>query len=197
MIRAARPPTWLHLAPLWEAIPLQTTVSVAEILGRPGAHRDIELAAPLRGVATSLARLEERPIAAGLRLESVVEGVLVSGRVQATMALSCARCLTELHSELDVEVRELFTAPRHEPGLRAGSADEDFYAIAGTDIDLTPMLIDALTLELPLNPVCRASCKGLCAQCGADLNGGPCDCVVEETDPRWAPLAALREKLEI
>ncbi|MGH2730855.1 MAG: YceD family protein, partial [Actinomycetota bacterium] len=55
---------------------------------------------------------------------------------------------------------------------------------------------DALTLALPLNPVCRASCKGLCAHCGADLNRGPCNCAAEETDPRWAPLAALRERLE-
>jgi len=166
-------------------------LSVAEILGRPGAHRDIELAAPVRGVATALARLEDRPVAAGLRLESVVEGVLVSGRVQGTMVVECARCLTELRSALDVEVCELFTAPGHEPG-----PEEDFYAIDGTEIDLTPMLIDALTLALPLNPVCRASCKGLCGHCGADLNRGPCNCAAEETDPRWAPLAALRERLE-
>jgi uncharacterized protein len=167
------------------------TVSVAEILGRPGAHRDIELAAPLRGVATSLARLEDRPITAELRLESVVEGVLVSGQVHGTMALECARCLTGLRSALDVEVCELFTAPGHEP-----PPEEDFYAIGRTEIDLTPMLIDALTLALPLNPVCRTSCKGLCAHCGADLNLGPCSCVTNETDPRWAPLAALRERLE-
>jgi uncharacterized protein len=57
------------------------------------------------------------------------------------------------------------------------------------------MLRDALALELPLNPLCRADCKGYCPRCGADLNAGACDCTDEEIDLRWAELAVLREKL--
>jgi uncharacterized protein len=57
------------------------------------------------------------------------------------------------------------------------------------------MLRDAVTLALPLRPLCREDCKGLCARCGNDLNAGPCDCGGDDIDPRWEALAALRERL--
>jgi uncharacterized protein len=90
---------------------------------------------------------------------------------------------------VEVEVCELYTAPGHE-------AEDDAYRVGGTEIDLEPMLRDALTLALPLNPVCREDCAGLCAHCGKDLNEGACDCVEDTTDPRWEALASLRAKLE-
>jgi uncharacterized protein len=58
------------------------------------------------------------------------------------------------------------------------------------------MVRDALVLALPLNPVCEAACKGLCARCGKDLSGGPCDCSEDDVDPRWAELATLKDRLK-
>ena len=165
------------------------TISVAEILGSPGAYRDLRIRKPLKGVRTSLARLH-RAIDASLRAESVVEGILVTGRVAADPVLQCARCLKQLPADLDVEVCELFYAPGH-----TDQADDDSYRVAGNDIDLEPMLRDAITLGLPLNPLCKADCKGLCARCGKDLNLGDCECTEEEGDPRWAALDELRDRL--
>jgi uncharacterized protein len=66
------------------------------------------------------------------------------------------------------------------------------YPIAGDHIDLEPMTREAVVLGLPLAPLCRPDCKGLCPTCGAELNRGPCGCPPPATDPRWAALDALR-----
>jgi uncharacterized protein len=165
------------------------TVSVAEILGRPGEYRDLDISASLEGIQTTLARLDATPIATQLRAESIVEGILFSGRVRASAQLECARCLKGFTEPVDLKVRELYAAPGQELG-------DDVYEVKGLEADLEPMLRDAIALALPLNPLCRPDCKGLCGICGTDWNEGPCDCRVDDVDPRWAPLDALRERLE-
>lgn len=162
---------------------------VADILGRPGAHRDLALLGSLEDVGTALARLDG-PVDARLRAESVVEGVLVTGTVRAAAHHECARCLRVFSGEVELSVCELFAAPGHL------TEDREVYRVTDASIDLEPMLRDALTLHLPLNPLCGPDCAGLCARCGADLNEGPCGCTDDETDPRWAALTEVRARLE-
>jgi uncharacterized protein len=164
-------------------------VSVADIVGRPGKYRDVAIDADLPEVGNALTRVGEAPVRARLRCESVVEGVLVTGRVEGTTTVSCGRCLEERNRSLAVDVCELFVSP-------GGDADEDAYRLVGLAMDLRPLLTDAVALALPLRPLCREDCKGLCADCGRNLNRGSCDCARDGIDPRWAPLAALREQLE-
>jgi len=163
-------------------------ISVAEILGRPGTYRDIRVEDPLEGIETALARVD-RGVIASLRLESVVEGVLVTGDVEAGATFVCARCLKEIPARVDIDLVELFYGPGH------GEGEDDAYRVAGTDVDLEPAVRDAVTLSLPLNPVCKEDCKGLCATCGKDLNFEGCVCGADDVDPRWAALDALRERL--
>lgn len=165
-------------------------IPVAEIIGRPGTYRDIEVAAPLEGLRNALAGVTQSPISVSGRAESVVEGILVTGRAATMAAMECARCLAPLTASLNVELCELYV-------LDPADTEDDAYAIEGRppEIDLEPMLRDSVTLALPLNPLCREDCKGLCARCGRDLNTGDCDCTEDEMDPRWAELSALREKL--
>lgn len=165
-------------------------VSVAEILGQPGRYRDVELQRPLPGIHNALGELGADPIEAGLRVESVVEGVLVTGKVRARAEMRCARCLDPVRADLELELCELFVAPGHE-----APAEEEVYRVRGLEIDVEPMLRDALALALPLNPVCAGDCKGMCARCGRNLNQGECDCRTDEVDPRWAGLDELRERL--
>lgn len=167
-------------------------VSVAEILGRPGDYRDVTVSHPLPGVRAALARLSDGAALRGrLRTESVVEGVLVSGAVRGDTTLECARCLREFESELELDVCELFIGP-------GGERDEaeDFYEVTGLEIDLEPMLRDAVALGLPLRPLCREDCKGICARCGQDLNERQCVCSDEVVDERWAALSDLKKQLE-
>jgi uncharacterized protein len=141
-------------------------------------------------VGNALAHVSDDVVEARLRIESVVEGVLVTGPVQAPVAFTCARCLKPIASDVVLDVCELFVAPGHE-----APPEEESYEIEGKEIDLEPMLRDGIALALPLNPVCREDCAGICATCGRDLNAGACDCTDEELDPRWAGLAELRDKL--
>jgi uncharacterized protein len=164
---------------------------VAELLGRPGEYRDVSISEPLDGVRGPLARVADDPVTASLRAESVVEGVLVTGPVAAHTILQCARCLREFESDLGLEVCELFVAPSH-----LSEAEDDSYRVTGTEIHLEPMLRDAVTLALPLHPLCRQDCRGICARCGTDLNTGECSCSEDGVDPRWAELDAVRARLE-
>jgi uncharacterized protein len=166
-------------------------VPVADLLGRPGEYRDIRLSHPFPEVRIALARLTDSPVAVDFKAESVVEGMLVTGRAEAQTTLECARCLRTFAAPLALEVCELFVAPGHE-----AAAEEDSYRVRGGEIDLGEMMRDALALALPVNPLCSEGCKGLCAGCGADLNAGDCACTDDDVDPRWAALASLRDRLE-
>lgn len=163
--------------------------SVAEILGRPGGYRDLEVKRSLIGVVVGLAEITDAPVRATLRAESVMEGILVTGRLRATASSQCARCLRDVASNVDLDICELFAAG-DEP-----VADEDAYRVDGLEIDLEPMLRDALGLALPLRPLCRPDCPGLCARCGRDVGDESCACAQDDSDPRWAALDGLKEKL--
>jgi len=121
-------------------------------------------------------------------LEAFDGGVMVSGSVQAPWVGVCRRCTLPVGGQIRTAVRERFT----EPGARYGDPDDDeAYPITGDELDLWPMVRDALVLELPLAPLCRSDCRGLCPSCGSDRNESPCACVAER-DPRWANLDVLR-----
>lgn len=123
-----------------------------------------------------------------LRLEAVMEGVLVSGTLRGRAAGECVRCLDPLERELDVEVQELYAYPD-----QRSHDDEDaaeLLEIEGDLLDLEPAARDAVVLALPFQPVCRDDCPGLCSECGALLAEDP-DHHHDTIDPRWAALSGL------
>ncbi|HEY8080481.1 MAG TPA: DUF177 domain-containing protein [Acidimicrobiales bacterium] len=119
-----------------------------------------------------------------LGLASYLGGLTAAGTLRVPWRAACRRCATDVGGVLEVRVSERFTAS-------AGPDDEDAYPLVGDEIDLTALVRDAVVLELPLAPLCRDDCAGLCPQCGTDRNVGPCACE-PEVDPRWATLDALR-----
>jgi uncharacterized protein len=158
-------------------------VDVKDLIERPGASRRVHIAERVQGLTTEVARVpEDRPVQADLLLESVVEGILVSGPVTAPVELSCARCLTPIQSEFAVDVQELFSPD-------AGS-EQDEYPLREASVDLEPMVRDAVVLAMPFAPLCRPDCRGLCERCGGDRNLDECTCG-PSGDPRWAPLSGL------
>jgi uncharacterized protein len=120
-----------------------------------------------------------------LMLESVIEGVLVSGTVRGPLLGECARCLTSMVDEIDVEVQELYVHTERE------TDDEEVRRLDGDLLDLEPLLRDAIVVELPFRPLCSEDCQGLCAECGADLNVDPDHAHDTAVDPRWATLTDL------
>jgi uncharacterized protein len=113
-----------------------------------------------------------------LRMESVVEGVLVSGVVSATASGQCVRCLDDL---------QLYVYPGQVP---ADAEDEETDELVGDLIDIEPVVRDAVVLALPFQPVCREDCPGLCSECGVHLADHPGH-RHEQVDPRWAALQSL------
>jgi uncharacterized protein len=159
-------------------------LDVRDLLQRPGASRTVDVYGPLEGLRTEMAFVpEDRPVRARLLAESVVEGVLASGLLRGSMVLRCARCLTTYDHPFIVDVQELFA-----PGA---SATDDRYPVVGGFLDLEPMIRDAVVLSMPLAPLCKPGCLGLCSRCGGDRNLAECTCP-PEADSRWAPLSALR-----
>jgi uncharacterized protein len=122
-----------------------------------------------------------------VRLEAVSEGVLVTATARAPLTGECARCLEPLAQQVEVRSQELF-----EYSPEAGPDAADGYSLDGDLLDLEPALRDALVLALPLAPLCRDDCPGLCVECGAQLaKAGPEHVHGPAIDPRWAGLQKL------
>ena len=164
-------------------------LDVRELGRRPGSMRAVRVDTPAPAelsVGMAASRAGE-PLTLDLRLESVVEGVLVSGTVTAPVTAECARCLTPVSDTVSVPVTELFAYPG---SATEQTSDEDEVShLVGDMLDLEPLVRDALVLDLPLSPLCRDDCRGLCAGCGERLDDLPADHTHTTTDPRWAALA--------
>lgn len=152
-------------------------------------HGEVEAAGPLREAGIDPGR---SVVPAGAEAEVDVTlrpfegGIDVEGTVTAPWEGICRRCAEPVSGELRIHVHERFAdAPL------ADASDDDLYPVVDDTLDLTPLVRDALVLELPMAPLCRDDCAGLCPQCGANRNEGPCGCVAPR-DPRWANLDVLR-----
>ncbi|MGV9712333.1 YceD family protein [Gordonia sp. NPDC003424] len=126
-----------------------------------------------------------------LRLESVTEGVLVTGTVSGETDGQCARCLEPLDGTVTVFLTELFAYPDSETEQTTDA--EDIHRLVDDRIDLEQSIIDAVAMELPLSPLCSDDCPGLCTECGVRLAVAEPGHSHEVIDPRWA---ALRDRLE-
>ncbi|SDE47065.1 YceD family protein [Auraticoccus monumenti] len=127
------------------------------------------------------------PITLDLRFESAGDGVLVTGTAEVTVSGECARCLTPISEQSELELMELYLYPDSEPD------DEEASRLEGDLIDLEPLVRDTVVLDLPFNPLCREDCAGLCPVCGQDLNADPTHDHGERVDPRWGDLAEWQQ----
>ncbi|MEV0640340.1 YceD family protein [Streptomyces sp. NPDC050619] len=175
-----------------------------ELGRRPGALQRLtrETGAPKDfGIQGVIGVPEGAPVKLDLRLESVMEGVLVTGTARAQAKGECVRCLEPLELELEADFQEMFSypdaddrgRPKAEP-VDDAEEDEDMLFIEDGLFDLEPVLRDAVVLALPMQPVCREDCPGLCAQCGARLADDP-DHHHDAVDIRWAALQGLAGSL--
>jgi uncharacterized protein len=183
-IRLQAPETPIHLDPRSPFV-----LDTRELGRRPGSmvrvHRTVPAPADLG--TEVIAVPEGSDVDLDLRLESVVEGVLVSGTVTATAAGQCVRCLDDLERRVEVDVLQLYAYPGQVP---TDVEDDETDELEGDLIDFEPVLRDTVVLALPFQPVCRPDCPGLCSECGARLADDP-EHQHEWVDPRWAALQSL------
>lgn len=164
-------------------------VDLRQLDRRPGSMRRMggQVAAPADLRIDLVGVPDGAQVDLDLRLESVVEGVFVSGTVSVPLTGDCGRCLTPLRQALTVDLQELFAYP---DSTTVETTDEDeIRRIDGDRLDLLPAVRDAVILALPLSPLCRPDCLGLCDVCGERWQDLPPDHGHETIDPRWAALA--------
>jgi uncharacterized protein len=163
-----------------------------ELGRRPGSQREVVRTVPAPAdLGIEVLRVPEgAPVELDLRIEAVMEGVLVTGTATAGLEGECARCLEPISDEIEVRFQELFVYDDREV-----DPDEELEVSKLQDdlVDLEPLLRDAVVLALPFQPLCQDDCPGLCTECGARLADDPDHTHGEPVDPRWAALATLTE----
>ena len=139
---------------------------------------------------------EGAPLQLDLRIESVSEGVLVTGTVSATTSGECARCLTPITGEVEIDLTELFAYPNSATDATTESDEVGRVGSSGQPdtVDIEQPIIDAIGLALPLSPLCGPDCAGLCPQCGVPLATAEPGHHHDQIDPRWAKLTGLLDK---
>jgi uncharacterized metal-binding protein YceD (DUF177 family) len=164
-------------------------IDLRELGRRAGSMQEIDRTLP----APEGWRVELIGVPAGgevhlhLRLESVMEGVLVTGDLDVPVTGSCARCLEPIEDTLHLDVQELYAYEGST--TEATSQEDEVRRIEGDFLDLAPLARDTVVLNLPLAPVCTEDCAGLCVDCGQRLDDLPADHSHEIVDARWAGLA--------
>jgi uncharacterized protein len=122
--------------------------------------------------------------------------VFFLGTVTGTLHLQCSRCLADFDTEKEVIFNAVIRSRGEEASLEKGAEEqeEDVFVIEGLEFDPADIIVQELILEIPMKPLCREECPGLCPKCGA-LKGS-CGCQEEErTDPRWQALERLKDKM--
>ena len=178
-------------------------INVAGLLKEfAGAARDYPISAPpddltrlLKEEQPSVIRALE-PLAGSVRLMRTQHSVFVRGRLESRLEIECSRCLdpAELGVRFEVEA-EYFPEVDIHTGAGLPKPDDDlaFTIDPNHELDLTEAVRQHLLLEMPMHVICKETCKGLCARCGADLNDGACECPSEVEDERLSVLKALLE----
>jgi len=167
-----------------------------ELGRRPGSMRTVQLTVPApEDLGTDVIGIPTgSDLELDLRLEAVMEGVLVSGTVHGRASGECVRCLDAIDQEVEVDVQELFAYPERVRAAAVEGDDEDeVRELVGDLIDFEPALRDAVVPALPFQPVCQADCPGLCSECGARLADDPGH-AHDVVDPRWSALTSMLDE---
>ena len=156
-------------------------IGVAELLAHPGTRRELHESVVLAGLATSAAQVPDGgEVTVDLVLEAIGGGALTAtGTVGAPWQGACRRCLEPVEGSAEVDVREVFE-PRPTEG--------ETYPLGADEVDLEPMVRDAVLLALPLAPLCADTCGGPAPD---EFPTGPAPAEERPVDPRWAALSDL------
>lgn len=149
-----------------------------------GTKREIELSYPSVRVGQDVTL---SPLQGRFEVTHTSKGLYVHGRLESTINTSCTRCLREVYLPILLELDDLYYHP-------PSSAPEGEYSIGENGIlDLSPLLRELGLLAIPMQVYCIEDCRGICAECGQNLNEGTCDCEQDQFDPR---LQALRKLMD-
>lgn len=181
----------------WREVVVSMRIAVEEIKSEAGLHKTVPVEFTLEPVEFSGETFRfDRPFSGEAEIWNTGDELMVRARLSGEAEVGCGRCLTRFRLPLKVSFTELFR--EGEPTEEAEEEEGDEYTLTyytGDQIDLTDSLRENVLLELPMQPICRKDCKGLCPTCGANLNDEACQCAAETAvDPRLAKLEELFRK---
>ena len=166
-------------------------LDVSRLGRRPGSMQTVTrtVPSPSRIGAELIAIEQGAPLDLDLRLESVSEGVLVTGTVSGPTAGECSRCLGPVSGDVEISLTEQFAYP---DSLTESTTESDEVGhVVDQTVDLEQPIVDAVGLALPFTPLCTPDCPGLCPQCGVPLASAEPGHHHDQIDPRWAKLAGM------
>ena len=138
------------------------------------------------------------PVKGSFQINKTGHQVLVRGKVNGEVQLTCARCLegfkASIDEEVDIELRPALDLDREAQERELGSDDLDVEFFRGDALDVSHLAVEQISLAIPMKPLCREDCGGICPDCGADRAMGACGCE-PETDPRWSALQDLKDQI--
>lgn len=178
-------------------------IHIGKIKGKRGAYQDFSFREPLSAPWESQEAHLEGPVEFAGRVTNTGKGYLVDGALRAVAKMRCDRCLepftVEISSEVEEEFRPAPGGPRdfaqgQEPADEREKELQEWNVFQGEAISLDDVVRDHLVIGLPPKVLCHAECKGICPQCGQNLNQADCDCSLDDVDPRLAVLMDLLKK---
>lgn len=162
-------------------------VNILELTRRPGTFKDLDVDVPTLEFDFGDPRIDpSHDVHATLHVESTTGGIVVNGVVAAQANGQCSRCLADLGMSIESDVDEIY---------QRVPENDDVYPLVGDQLDLRPMVREAVLLGIPEAPVCSPNCQGLCPICGVDRNNESCSCARPAGDDRWSVLDQLKGKL--
>lgn len=149
------------------------------------AVRELDIRGPVRGF---------------FKIRKMGQQVLVRGDVKGEVRLTCGRCLddftAEVKEEVNIELRPVLDLERGAHERELGSDDLDVEFFRGDALDLGHLAAEQISLALPMKPLCKVTCGGICPECGKDRASGTCGCE-PDTDPRWSALKDLKNQIKL
>lgn len=125
--------------------------------------------------------------------------VLIEGSLKISLSLECSRCLKEYSFTLDLAFRDEYDPVEefeNEDKQELTGRELEKNSYSNDEIDISGLIKEQVMLNIPMKPLCRSDCQGICPRCGKHLNEGLCECKAEEIDPRLAPLKKLKESMK-
>jgi uncharacterized protein len=169
--------------------------NVAQLIRGPiGQKREYHLEEDITDLDPDLTPVA--PLTGVIQFTRTSQGILVTGRAETTLEFTCDRCLEPYRQDVAVELEEEFyptVDPGETPLDEVSDIDREDEALRIDEhhtLDLWEVVRQNLMLAVPVHPVCRPDCAGLCPRCGENRNEGLCQCPPDTVDPRWASLQA-------
>lgn len=180
--------------------PRDAQLNVAQLLKEPiGATRDYDVVAAVKDLVPEEVT-DATPLRGHVHLLRTDRGILVEGQLTGSVVVPCSRCLDDVNAPVTVEVEDIFQPTVDVVRGTFIEVEEEDTALLIDEhhiLDLNEVLRQNLLLAVPMQPLCRPDCAGLCPTCGENLNQGPCQCESVAIDPRWADLGSLLADVDL